>query len=222
MTNWKSIIATAALVGCASAMPCQSGECSSMDTPLAAAPAPTPALPTAPEGSCTNGEFQCFGDHIIQCNLGSWVIWHCGAETSCVPNDFECVPADRWSAVSAQAASASLAMASAAAPATPSVFSAPTPAPAPVAPAGSCTNGEFQCYGDHVIQCNLGSWIIWPCASGTACVPNDFECVPQENWSAVYSQVNPISSALLGASSSECSETPVAEETSSADCSTTA
>jgi uncharacterized low-complexity protein len=185
---YKTLFLAAALFATASARPCHGPQCEE-ETVVS-----SPALPTAPEGACTNGEFQCFGDHIIQCNLGTWVIWHCGSGTACVPNDYECVPADRWDAVSAQAASAVAAMSAAHAPvATRSIYSAPTPVAAPSPPEGSCVTGEFQCYGDHIIQCNHESWIIWPCASGTACVPNDYECVPHDRWSAVFSQVNPTS-----------------------------
>jgi hypothetical protein len=48
-------------------------------------------------------------------------------------------------------------------------------------PAGTCTNGEFQCTdSEQVLQCNIDHWVmIADCASqGLVCMRNDYECVP--------------------------------------------
>lgn len=68
-----------------------------------------------------------------------------------------------------------------------------------------CTNGDFQCAAGGIQQCNLGNWITLAiCPDGTTCMPNDFECVPNEQFSAVFSATNPTATCppcpdLLGA-----------------------
>lgn len=58
------------------------------------------------------------------------------------------------------------------------------------------THGDKQCLGDDFGHCNWGTWTVYDCGVGTACVPNDFECVPFSDWDRVNEQVNgPFSAA---------------------------
>ena len=69
-----------------------------------------------------------------------------------------------------------------------------------------CSNeGEKQCLGKDFGQCNYGAWYVIDCENDTACIPNDYQCVPRSDWDRVNQQVNG-NSANLGAAAP--TETP--------------
>jgi len=119
---------------------------------------------SAPPDVCSLGEYACEGTDLAQCNYGQWVVWGCPTGTRCVEYDWECVPEADYDRVASAASS---------------VYSATaTPTATPTPPPGPCTSGSFQCYGNDVIQCDQGNWILWPCPSTSSCAELDYECVP--------------------------------------------
>lgn len=135
---------------------------------------------------CVHGAYECQGFDVAQCNWGQWIVTECGKDTQCMPDDFECIPLDQWSALYSQIHPETTQTTESS-----SAFSAPLQTPEPM----PCSvNGQFECQGNDVAQCNLGTWYVIPCANGTRCVPDDFECVPEDQYSAVFSQVHPTSS----------------------------
>lgn len=158
------------------ALPCLGEDC----TPtLSLKPCKTPILQgPAPDSVCEHGSWKCQFGNVAQCNWGKWIVYECTNGTRCVESDWECVTELDYTRVYNLFNP------------TPTTETYSTPSPTLSPPTGSCTNGEFQCYGDHVIQCNIDHWVIWPCAVGTKCVPNDYECIPFGDWDRVFSQVN--------------------------------
>jgi len=139
---------------------------SSMDDTLGA------SNPASNSAGCDGGDYQCSPEgNVMQCDQGHYVTWKCGKGTKCMDIDFECVPLERWDEVW------SIVHATTSTTTSSTLLAAPSPKPAPQPPSGSCNNGEFQCYNNNVIQCNLGKWVLWECQNGTQCVPNDYECV---------------------------------------------
>ena len=156
----------------------------------------TPWNVKVPEESCTTGEFQCYEDNIIQCAHEKWVGWRCMEGTRCVPKDYECVPLERYEEVWSQ------------------VNEQPTPVPtvsdelysALETPTGSCELGQFACHtvGNQsaVAQCNYGEWVLWPCVKGTKCLESgDYECVQEERWNDVKSQIESLTTPTPAAES---------------------
>jgi hypothetical protein len=127
---------------------------SSLNTTI---PLRTPNVPQIPTGNCTNGAFECVGDVVFQCNLGTWVLNNnCRSQGLVCNADFECVhPGD--SSLNTMI---------------------PLRSPNIQTPLGSCTNGAFECVGDVVFQCNLGTWVLNNNCRNQGLVCNaDFECV---------------------------------------------
>lgn len=52
------------------------------------------------------------------------------------------------------------------------------------------TEGQLQCLGADFGQCNYGKWHVIDCLNDSACVPNDYQCVPLSDWDRVNEQVN--------------------------------
>jgi hypothetical protein len=168
-----SLFALSIFAASVASLPCGDGECSYAPPPPCSDNSDNSdngTLGATQGGVCTHGQWECQGNDVAQCNWGQWNVISCGDGTRCVPNDWECVAEANWQDVYNQANPATTSSSS--------VLSAPSPTATPVAPSGSCQNGEFRCYGDDVIQCNIDHWIIWPCATGTSCKENDWECIP--------------------------------------------
>ena len=179
------LIAISAFAAVSNALPCEH-ECEHTVDPCESELPPL-SNPGTGGNECEHGEYSCQGSDTAVCNWGIWSITECLHGTRCVPGDWECVPESDWQRVFEQTNP----------PQTEEVLSAPLPTlevePAPMAPEGSCTTGEFACFGRHTLQCDHSKWIIHICPPSTSCVDNDFECIPVENgeWDRVYEQVNP-------------------------------
>lgn len=177
------IFATALLASGANAAP---SPCESSKPYVTAACTPATTPLQAPGGVdasivCSHGEWMCGENSVMQCNWGQWHTYECTEGTRCVPNDWECVFDSEYDRIYELFN-----------PSTTSVLqAAPTPAaPVLVAPEGPCVNGEFMCYLDSVIQCNIDHWVLWPCATGTKCMENDYECIPLSQWDATNELIN--------------------------------
>jgi len=59
-------------------------------------------------------------------------------------------------------------------------------------------NGSMMCLGNDFGTCNYGKWHVIDCLGDTACMPNDFQCVPLSDWNRVNEQVNGQKDVNLG------------------------
>ncbi len=181
-----SVICIAALACLAStnALPCEHEVPCESETsaPPPCETEPPLQAPGPDGGECVHGEYACLEGNTAVCNWGTWSVTECGAGTRCVPNDWECVPESDWDRVFEQVNPPKTE--------TSSVFNAPAPTEVPQPPEGPCTNGEFQCYGNDIIQCNLGNWVLHQCGEGTKCMDNDFECIPLDQYEEVFNRIN--------------------------------
>jgi hypothetical protein len=55
----------------------------------------------------------------------------------------------------------------------------------------SCDHGSYQCFGNDLGICNFGTWSIITAPEGTACVPFDYEFIPDADWNTVFALVAP-------------------------------
>ena len=72
-----------------------------------------------------------------------------------------------------------------------------------------CVTGSFECANGGVNQCQHGLWInIAVCPEGSTCMPNDWECVPNDRFEAVFSQVNHGSTTVFNVpeSTTDCTD----------------
>jgi len=78
---------------------------------------------------------------------------------------------------------------------------ASAPAPNPLEGSECNVDGQFSCIGNDIAQCSTNSGLhVIKCPDGTACVPNDWECVSflpnsaslgySSEWDRVNAQVN--------------------------------
>lgn len=133
-------------------------------------------------GVCTHGEFRCTPTSTDRCNWGQWHVNPCPQGTTCVPyGDWECVQNDRLEQVIAQLTGGVQSKCDMHA-----LKGATIDASAPCS-----EHGKYQCLGRDLGICNFGKWAVTKAHEGTACVPFDYEFIPDRDWDTVFRLVAP-------------------------------
>lgn len=151
---------------------------------------------------CVDNTFQCgVGNTVQQCSFQKWItIATCSVGTKCLPNDYECIPLDQYDSlysllnskttetpfVTSTTSTMSL---STVCNSTLTATSTPTLVGVP---SFECSvENSFQCANNGVEQCAFGKWVhLADCPSGTTCMPNDYECIPNDLFSTFFSLIN--------------------------------